>query len=280
MRCDLHTHSIYSDGSFSPKEIVAEAKRLGLTVALTDHNTVSGLAEFLEEAKRQGVTAVPGIEISTDYRGKELHLLGLFVETQYYDRLEQVMKKYHALKEASNKDLVERLNEAGYLIDYETVKKSVPEGNVNRAHIATALVEKGYVKSVREAFQTILKEGAGFYVPPARLGLLDGIRLLREMKAIPILAHPLQELGEQELRQLLAEATEAGLIGMETQHSSYDEEKLALAAQVAGEFSLLESGGSDFHGIPKPDVFLGTGKGNLSVSGQVYENLLKKKLTL
>ena len=280
MRCDLHTHSIYSDGSFSPKEIVAEAKRLGLTVALTDHNTVSGLAEFLEEAKRQGVTAVPGIEISTDYRGKELHLLGLFVETQYYDRLEQVMKKYHALKEASNKDLVERLNEAGYLIDYETVKKSVPEGNVNRAHIATALMEKGYVKSVREAFQTILKEGAGFYVPPARLGLLDGIRLLREMKAIPILAHPLQELGEQELRQLLAEATEAGLIGMETQHSSYNEEKLALAAQVAGEFSLLESGGSDFHGIPKPDVFLGTGKGNLSVSGQVYENLLKKKLTL
>jgi len=280
MRCDLHTHSIYSDGSFSPKEIVAEAKRLGLTVALTDHNTVSGLAEFLEEAKRQGVTAVPGIEISTDYRGKELHLLGLFVETQYYDRLEQVMKKYHALKEASNKDLVERLNEAGYLIDYETVKKSVPEGNVNRAHIATALVEKGYVKSVREAFQTILKEGAGFYVPPARLGLLDGIRLLREMKAIPILAHPLQELGEQELRQLLAEATEAGLIGMETQHSSYNEEKLALAAQVAGEFSLLESGGSDFHGIPKPDVFLGTGKGNLSISGQVYENLLKKKLTL
>jgi len=280
MRCDLHTHSIYSDGSFSPKEIVAEAKRLGLTVALTDHNTVSGLAEFLEEAKRQGVTAVPGIEISTDYRGKELHLLGLFVETQYYDRLEQVMKKYHALKEASNKDLVERLNEAGYLIDYETVKKSVPEGNVNRAHIATALMEKGYVKSVREAFQTLLKEGAGFYVPPARLGFLDGIRLLREMKTIPILAHPLQELGEQELRQLLAEATEAGLIGMETQHSSYDEEKLALAAQVAGEFSLLESGGSDFHGIPKPDVFLGTGKGNLSVSGQVYENLLKKKLTL
>jgi len=280
MRCDLHTHSIYSDGSFSPKEIVAEAKRLGLTVALTDHNTVSGLSEFLEEAKRQGVTAVPGVEISTDYRGKELHLLGLFVETQYYDRLEQVMKKYHALKEASNKDLVERLNEAGYLIDYETVKKSVPEGNVNRAHIATALMEKGYVESVREAFQTILKEGAGFYVPPARLGLLGGIRLLREMKAIPILAHPLQELGEQELRQLLAEATEAGLIGMETQHSSYDEEKLALAAQVAGEFSLLESGGSDFHGIPKPDVFLGTGKGNLSVSGQVYENLLKKKLTL
>jgi len=184
------------------------------------------------------------------------------------------------LKEASNKDLVERLNEAGYLIDYETVKKSVPEGNVNRAHIATALMEKGYVKSVREAFQTLLKEGAGFYVPPARLGFLDGIRLLREMKTIPILAHPLQELGEQELRQLLAEATEAGLIGMETQHSSYDEEKLALAAQVAGEFSLLESGGSDFHGIPKPDVFLGTGKGNLSISGQVYENLLKKKLTL
>jgi len=280
MRCDLHTHSIYSDGSFSPKEIVAEAKRLGLTVALTDHNTVSGLSEFLEEAKQQGVTAVPGVEISTDYRGKELHLLGLFVETQYYDRLEQVMKKYHALKEASNKDLVERLNEAGYLIDYETVKKSVPEGNVNRAHIATALMEKGYVKSVREAFQTLLKEGAGFYVPPARLGFLDGIRLLREMKTIPILAHPLQELGEQELRQLLAEATEAGLIGMETQHSSYNEEKLALAAQVAGEFSLLESGGSDFHGIPKPDVFLGTGKGNLSISGQVYENLLKKKLTL
>ena len=280
MRCDLHIHSIYSDGSFSPKEIVAEAKRMGLTAALTDHNTVSGLSEFLEEAERQGVTAIPGIEISTDYRGKELHLLGFFLETRYYNRLEEVMKKYHALKEDSNKELVERLNEAGYLINYETVKKSVPEGNVNRAHIATALMEKGYVESVREAFQTLLKEGAGFYVPPARLGLLEGIRLLREMKTIPVLAHPLQELGEQELRQLLPEAIKAGLIGMETQHSSYNEEKLVLAAQIAGEFNLLESGGSDFHGMPKPDVFLGTGKGNLSIPDHVYEELLNKKLSL
>lgn len=280
MRCDLHIHSIYSDGSFSPKEIVSEAKRLGLTVALTDHNTVSGLPEFLEEAERQGVTAIPGIEISTDYRGKELHLLGLFLETQHYSRMEQVMKKYHALKEDSNRELVERLRDAKYLIDYETIKKTVPEGNVNRAHIGAALMEKGYVESIREAFRTVLKEGAGFYVPPARLGLLDGISLLREMNAITVLAHPLQELSGQELRQMLPEAIGAGLIGIETQHSSYHDEEFELAAQIAGEFNLLASGGSDFHGRSKPDVFLGMGKGNLSIPARVYEDLLDKKRSL
>ena len=277
MFCDLHTHSVYSDGSFTPAEIIAEAKRGGLAVALTDHNTVSGLPEFMAEAGRQGVTAVPGIEFSTVYHGKELHLLGLFVEPEDYDTLEQVAKKYHRLKEQSNRDLVTRLREAGFSIDYGTIRRRNPNGNINRAHIAAELHRKGYVSSVQEAFATLLGEEHGYYIPCERLEITAAIRLLRSCRAVPVLAHPLKDLSEGSLRSALPELTAAGLAGMETQHSAYDDAAIALAGAIAEEFRLLPSGGSDFHGLVKPDVRLGTGKGNLRIPMDVYDTLLQYK---
>ena len=274
LRCDLHTHSIFSDGTYTPSEIIAEAKRLGLIVALTDHNTVAGLPEFMDAARKYGVTAVSGVELSTEYDGKELHLLGLFVLPKHYAAIERMVKEQHVLKEISNMELVERLNQAGYLIDYAKVKRRNPSGNANRAHMAAELMEQGYVSSVREAFETILSENGGFYVPPSRLQLLDVIEDLRRIGVLPVLAHPLQELTEAELRELLPDAIAAGLVGMETMHSSYSPEKIALAEQIASEFQLLSSGGSDFHGSVKPDVSLGTGKGWLQIPAEIYSDLL------
>ena len=112
LRCDLHIHSVYSDGTYTPSEIVAEAKRLGLIVALTDHNTAAGLPEFMDAAQKLGVTAVPGVEFSTEYKGKELHLLGLFVLPEHYAVVERMVKEQHVLKEISNMELVERLQRA------------------------------------------------------------------------------------------------------------------------------------------------------------------------
>ena len=274
LRCDLHTHSVFSDGTYTPGELVAQAKRLGLIIALTDHNTVAGLPDFMDAARTLGVTAVPGVEFSTEHKGKELHLLGLFVFPEHYAAVERMVKEQHVLKEISNMELVERLNQAGYLIDYAKVKGRNPNGNANRAHVAAELLEQGYVTSVREAFDTVLSDHGGFYVPPSRLQLMDVIKELRRIGVLPVLAHPLQELTQAELRALLPSAIEAGLIGMETMHSSYTPETISLAEAIAQEHHLLSSGGSDFHGSVKPEISLGTGRGWLCVPEKIYLQLL------
>ena len=233
LRCDLHTHSVFSDGTYTPGEIVAEAKRLGLIVALTDHNTAAGLPEFMEAAQTMGVVAVPGVEFSTEYKGRELHLLGLFILPEHYAAVERMAKEQHILKEISNMELVERLNEAGYHIDYAKVKGRNPTGNANRAHVAAELLEHGYVSSINEAFETILGKDGGFYEPPSRLQLADVIKDLRRIGVIPVLAHPLQELTVAELEELLPAAIEVGLMGMETMHSSYTPEMIELAEEMA-----------------------------------------------
>ena len=203
-----------------------------------------------------------------------MHVLGLFALPEHYEAIERMVKEQHVLKEISNIALVERLNQAGYQIDYMKVKRRNPNGNANRAHMAAELLEQGYVSSIREAFTTILSDEGGFYVPPARLQLTDVIKELRRIGMLPVLAHPLQELTEQELRELLPQAIEAGLVGMETMHSSYAPETICLAREIAAQFGLLPSGGSDFHGSVKPDISLGVGTGNLCISADVYADLL------
>ena len=274
MNCDLHTHTVHSDGSFTPAELAAAAKEKNIIIALTDHNTVSGLPEFMKEAKRLGVTAVGGVELSTVYKGKEFHLLGLFVDPEHYEKVECLCIEYHGLKEKSNIDLIEKLAAMGYDINYKSIQKRNVKGRVNRAHIAAELLEKGYVSSVPDAFERLLDEKCGIYTPPPRLGLADAIRFLRGINAVSVLAHPLKEIDVDELRRMLPEHIEAGLVGIETMHSSYTDEQISVSKEIAKDFGLLESGGSDFHGSIKPGVELGVGKGNLDIPETVYRDLL------
>ena len=280
MPCDLHIHSTHSDGTLTPAALIAEAKRLGLTVALTDHNTVSGLTDFLNEARKQGVTAIPGIEISSDLDGTELHVVGLFIAPEHYAAIEKLMVRYHKLKEESNIRLIENLRHAGYAIDYASVQKRAAHSTPNRALIALELVEQGYVSSVQEAFDKLLKEKHGYYIPPERLTTAEAITFLRSIHALPVLAHPFLNLTEDALRAALPDLMEAGLVAMEVQHSTYDDETITRAKAVADEFGLLYSGGSDFHGEPKPDVRLGVGKGNLDVPEAYPEALATRSKTL
>ena len=274
MNCDLHTHTNHSDGSSSVKELVSEAKERDLIIALTDHNTVKGLPELFAEADRLDVMVIGGTELSTVYNGREFHLIGLFIAPEYYDTIEAICQEYHLLKEQSNIDLVNKLCDLGYKIDFATIKSKNLEGHVNRAHIADELFRQGYVSSIPEAFDKLLDEKCGLYVPPRRFELAMAIKFLRSIKAVPILAHPLKEIGYDQLRAMLLELKEAGLVGMETMHSSYSEEKIAVSKEIAKEFDLLESGGSDYHGSIKPGVKLGVGKGNLEILYEVYEKLL------
>lgn len=277
MRCDLHTHTVHSDGSFTPQELIAAAKEADVIIALTDHNTVSGLPEFLSEAERQGVCAVGGVELSTEQDGKEFHLIGLFIEPEFYSRVEQLCLDFHERKRQSNINLIDRLCEAGYPLDFAEVTKMNVNGRVNRAHIAARLVEMGYVCSIPEAFEKLLNEGRGLYIPPKRLPLAEGIKFLREINAVPILAHPLKEISAERLREILPSLKEAGLVAVETMHSSYSDEYIAVSKEIAREFGLLESGGSDFHGAIRPGVKLGVGRGNLNIDSGVFEALCKAK---
>lgn len=273
--CDLHTHSHFSDGTCSPAEIIDMAVSMGLSaVALTDHNTAAGLADFLAAAEGKTIEAIPGVEISTQYGEKELHILGLFLPPEKFDTITAFLDGFNEKKEESNRNLIQALNRAGYALDYEALRQSHPQGTLNRATIAAALLEKGYAESVSEAFKTLLSKKSGYYIPPERLGVFEAIRFLRDLGAVPVLAHPFLNLKtEPELRAFLQEAVPHGLAAMETMYSSFPPEITALARIIAREFGLKESGGSDFHGQTKPHIRLGTGKGDLAVPAEFAEQL-------
>ena len=280
MPIDLHLHSTHSDGTLPPAALIQRIKSAGLSAAaLTDHNTVSGVPAFLEEAHRQGVTAVTGVELSTVRDGRELHLLGLFIPPEHLSDVTALTEDYLVRKEQSNRDLVVRLAADGYRVDYDAIREATPDGNVNRALIAKALLAGGYVPSVKAAFDTLLGEGMGYYIPPSRIDFLEAIRFLRSIRTVPVWAHPLQYIDEATVTALLPLAEEAGLIGMEVMHSSYTEATVTAAKALADRFGLLYSGGSDFHGSVKPDVYLGIGSREgtePNIPDEYYERLRAK----
>lgn len=278
--CDLHTHSNFSDGTDTPSDIIAQAKEKSLIIALTDHNTVDGLPEFISQAQSLGVNAIGGTELSADHNGTEFHLLGLFIDPDKYKKVGLLTKEFRLLKEISNMETIERLAADGYCIDYPSVKKRSPNDNANRVQIAEELMEKGYVRTISEAFDTLLNEENGYYTPSEHLRLTDAIRFLREIKAVPIIAHPLKDTDEKTLRSILPELIDAGLLGIEAFHSSYSDEKIVASLSIAEDFGIHISGGSDYHGKNKPDIRLGEGTGNLAIPENVYLKLRALKDSL
>ena len=271
--CDLHTHSRYSDGTAYPAQIVEEAVEAGLSaVALTDHNTVAGVPEFLERAKDTSVRAIAGVEISTGYLGKELHIVGLFLKAEDFDKITDFLSVINRRKEESNRNLIRRLNQAGYDLDYDRIRAENP-GNVNRAVIAAAMLEKGYVSEIKEAFKGLLSKKSGYYVPPERISAFGAIEFLHSIHAVPVLAHPFLNLQEAELEVFLPRAKDCGLAAMETRYSTYSPETTAKAIKMACDHGILQSGGSDYHGNNKPDIRLGTGRGTLAVPYRFVEEL-------
>ena len=257
--CDLHTHSVFSDGTWTPSQIIEKAGSLGLSsVALCDHNTVSGLPDFIKAAE-----------------GKEKHLLGLFIKPCDFDKVTALLDEALAKKEQSNLDLVARLKNAGYTVDYDKIKAENPGGTINRAHIARELTRLGYTTSVSEAFATLLHPKMGYYKAPERLTIWQVIEFIKSIGAVPVLAHPLIETSEDEVRALLKKAVPLGLCGMEVEYPLFDAEQRAALRRMADEFGILPSGGSDFHGETKPDTHIGIGTGDLRVPGE-WANELKK----
>ncbi len=276
MLCDMHIHSNCSDGSFSPEELINEAKKEGIkAIALCDHNTISGLTRFVNASKDSGVIAVPGVEVTSAYKGKEVHILGLFLKESQYPRIAEYLEQINIRKIENNKLLAKRMKEGGFAINYEAVLNIAGDAIPNRVHFAKALLEKGYVSSVSEAFETVLAENGVFYKPAEKLDALEVVRFLRSVGAVPVLAHPFLNFSYAELCKFLSKAKKCGLVGMETVYPLFSEEEADLAKSLAKEYGLIPSGGSDFHGTNKPDIKMGRGKDNITVPYQFYENLKK-----
>ena len=272
--CDLHTHSVFSDGTYTPAEIIDSAIEAGLSaIALCDHNTIDGLPHFLSAAKSKSIEAVAGAEFSVDLDGKELHLLGLFISPKYFAQISEMTASSNKLKEQSNIELIASLGNAGVKLDYGEIKQKTPNGQVNRAHIAAALTEKGYTTSIGHAFDTLLSRSAGHYKEPKRATVWEMIDFINSIGSVPVLAHPFLNLTEEALADFLPLAKKRGLGGMECYYSLYDENTTALSLELAEHFGLAKSGGSDFHGAHKPDIQLGVGKGNLKIPYEWYLNL-------
>ena len=276
--CDLHIHSHFSDGTCSPAELISLAKQAGLSaIALCDHNTVSGLPDFMAAGEGSGVETVAGIEFSTEYADTELHILGLFIKPEHYGIIHAMMEDLLRRKEQSYMDMVQRLQRAGYDLDYAAIKAATASGFVNRAVVGAELTRLGYAQSVQDAFKNLLAPKHGYYVPPKRPDAYEIIGFIKQLGAVAVLAHPFLNLDEADLREFLPRAVEMGLDGMEVQYPKYDEATTALAGRMAREFGILPSGGSDFHGANKPDIAMGVGRGSLRIPLEYLENLRKCK---
>ena len=273
---DLHTHSICSDGTFTPSELAAHAAEKGLAAfALTDHDTTDGLAEAAAAAAEYGVEFVPGIEFSTEYQGHDIHIVGLDIDPAE-EELAAKLRSFRANRDVRNEEMLALLRTVGgFTITMEDLKNAYGENTViTRAHFGRWLFEHGCVKSISEAFDRYLGDGCPCFVEKKKTRPQTAVRLILGAGGIPVLAHPLlYHLSPEELEQLVRELKGYGLAALEAVYSSnigMDESNMRRLARKMG---LKISGGSDFHGKNKPLLELGSGRGNLKIPYEVLENL-------
>lgn len=268
---DLHTHSLKSDGSMTPAEVVREAKRAGLAaIALSDHDTVDGIREAAAEGEKIGVEVIPAIEFSVQSK-TETHILGYFIDIENPDLL-KTLKEVVDLRIERNYVTCQRLNELGFDITIEEVRALAPNNFVGRAHFARVLMDKGYTKSVKEGFDLYMTSGKYAYCEKQRLTARDAVELIGKCGGISFLAHPhLTKLGDDELKEFLKELKGFGLSGLEGYYTDYTPEMQEKYQAMAKELGLLISGGTDFHAAMKPHISIGTGLGNMKIPYSVLE---------
>ena len=259
---DLHVHSSHSDGTFSPTELVEEASKKKLTAfALTDHDTVAGIAEAVFAAGRADppIEVIPGIEFSTNYGEVDVHVLGYGID-YCSDEFRKVIAEFVDTREIRNREMCRRLVNDGIDVPYESLLAENPGAVITRANIARYMADHGIVKDMPEAFSRYIGEGCPYYVPRTKMSPEDAVRTILRFGGVPVLAHPYQYgLDSAELNVLLDRMTEAGLMGLECLYSKYTVREREELLKLAGERKLLVTGGSDFHGTNKPCLELGTG---------------------
>lgn len=275
---DLHVHSNCSDGTMSPAEVVERAAQKGLAaIALTDHDTIKGVAEASLAAKTYNIELISGIEFSTNYQNKDIHILGLNVNLEN-DYFVSSLQQFLDSRDTRNQKMIDLLAAQGIDISWDSMKEAFPDSVWTRANFARYLFDRHYIKSMQDAFSRYIGEGCPCYVPREKVTPYQAIQLIHEGDGIAILAHPLlYHFQESELDALVHSLTRAGLDGIEAIYSKnrwLDESNMK---RLARKYNLKISGGSDFHGDNKPDIDIGTGRGNLKIPYHVWEDLQHKK---
>lgn len=270
---DLHCHSTASDGTFTPTEVVQLAKKVGLTgLALTDHDTINGIAEAAAEAAKVGIDFIPGIEISAEFpHPGHMHLLGYGVDPESPD-LKDLTRQLLEGRDNRNPQIIRRLQELNVAITMEEVEAEARAGApdesgnrkpIGRPHIAAILLRKGYVSSIKQAFDKYLAPGGLAYFDKERITPKRAVELIRLAGGICVLAHPIQLRTENDaqLERIVKDMVDMGLSGIEVIHSDHDDTWVAKCTALADKYGLVKTGGSDFHGATKKDISLGTARG-------------------
>ncbi|MBU5472877.1 PHP domain-containing protein [Roseburia sp. MSJ-14] len=275
---DLHTHSTESDGTLTPQELMQLASDIGLSaIALTDHDTVGGLSKAKPVAESLGIELVPGIELSTDYNGTEVHMLGFYIDDTNPAFLKK-LQEFIDSRNLRNEKMAFLLQKEGFSITLEDLYREYPDSVITRAHFARYLVEHGYVKDRDTVFRKYLGDNCRCYVPREKITPFEAIDLIHLGGGLAFFAHPvLCHMNHDRLRFFVRDLKEAGLTGMEAVYSMNSPGDERNMKKLAQEFDLLISGGSDFHGENKPYIHLGTGKGNLRIPDSILDAIKAEK---
>lgn len=274
---DLHVHSTVSDGTLDPCELVEYAAKKNLAaIAITDHDCITGIKEAKKCGEKYDVEVISGIEFSTRYMDTEIHLLGLYVDENnetFVKGLDNIVNS----RNSRNLKMIEKLNAYGFNITTEDVISTADSDIYTRAHFAKALLNKGYISSLREAFDKYIGNNGPCYVSREKVTPKIAIELIRSCGGVPILAHPtLYNMDLRQLDSLINKLTQFGLLGIEGIYSLYTKSEEKYIKDFADKYNLVISGGSDFHGSNKQNIDLGVGRGQLKIPYSLLE-LIKEK---
>jgi predicted metal-dependent phosphoesterase TrpH len=269
-KVDLHIHTTASDGRFSPAEIVLKAQNSGLEyIAITDHDSVDGVVAAQETAGRlSGITVIAGVEINTDIPAGELHILGYFIEVDNRE-LTAGLERLRNSRVERAKRMVQKLNALGVKIDYRRVQELAGTGSVGRPHVAEAMLEKGYITTLKEAFNRYIGRNGPAYVERDKITPADATKLILQAQGIPVMAHPLTSENHE---KLIAELKSAGLMGLEIYYNGYSLEQIDGLLTIAQNYDLISTGGSDFHGL---DAAAEPPLGTVEVPAECVEQLMQ-----
>lgn len=273
---DLHVHSNASDGSLTPTQVADEAIKMGLkAIALTDHDTIDGVAEILDYTQDKELEVIPGMELSCYYNNREIHILGFFVDYTNPELLAELDMLKQA-RDGRNLKMIELMQKDGLNITMEKLLHGNPDSVITRAHFARVLVEEGICKDKEVAFRKYIGIGCKYYLPKPQVTCETAMKILTKYSKGAFLAHPLlYHLGYAQIEELLVYLKGLGLKGVEVYHSSnnmYESDKLR---SMANKLDLLTSGGSDFHGIIKPNIKMGVGRGGMRVPMALLDRIRK-----
>ena len=246
-KVDLHLHSTVSDGRLTPAEIVHQAAEQGLSViAITDHDSVEGIAPALVAAKAfPRLKVIPGIELSTDVPQGEVHVLGYFID--YTNREFQVtLEGLHNSRLERAQGMIAKLQNLGIHIDWGRVQEIAGTGSIGRPHIAQAMLEKGYITSFKEAFDKYISRDGPAYFEREKMSPVEAVALVLQVNGLPVLAHPFTASNTE---TLIAELKAAGLIGIEAYYDVYTADEISRLVSLAERYGLIATGGSDYHGL-------------------------------